>query len=206
MPAGTYGIQVTATDDTGNSISPTSDQLAAMGLPSDVMVDDSASLDASAGLIPGNVVLRSPVGTSLDSSASTFSGSGLPAGALVLVGDIGFSVTGLVPGSSTSVSIQLPAGSDPTNVLKLVNGTYVDVSSIATISGNAITLHLTDGGFGDEDGVANGTIVDPIVPVREQRKPTITSQSHATFVRGTPVPSPSKPTATRARPSLKLVA
>lgn len=26
-------------------------------------------------------------------------------------------------------------------------------------------LRRTDGGFGDEDGVANGTIVDPLIPV-----------------------------------------
>ena len=40
------------------------------------------------------------------------------------------------------------------------------VSQIATISGDTITLHLTDGGLGDSDGMANGVIVDPVVPVQ----------------------------------------
>jgi hypothetical protein len=51
-------------------------------------------------------------------------------------------------------------------VFKYVNGSYVDVTSLATISGNTITLHLTDGGLGDADGNANGVIIDPVVPVR----------------------------------------
>jgi hypothetical protein len=48
-----------------------------------------------------------------------------------------------------------------------VNGSYVDASSIASISGNTITLNLTDGGFGDEDGLANGVILDPLVPIKK---------------------------------------
>jgi serine protease AprX len=35
----------------------------------------------------------------------------------------------------------------------------------ATISGNTVTYQVTDGGAGDSDGVANGTIVDPAGPV-----------------------------------------
>ena len=42
----------------------------------------------------------------------------------------------------------------------------VDVTSLATISGDTLTMHLTDGGLGDADHEANGVIVDPLVPVR----------------------------------------
>jgi serine protease AprX len=35
----------------------------------------------------------------------------------------------------------------------------------ATISGNTVTYQVTDGGAGDSDGIANGTIVDPAGPV-----------------------------------------
>src|SRR5260370_40536492 len=34
-------------------------------------------------------------------------------------------------------------------------------SGLATIAGHTVTLNLTDGGAGDEDGVANGVITDP---------------------------------------------
>src|SRR3954451_1602308 len=54
----------------------------------------------------------------------------------------------------------------PRPCTKHKNGSYVDVTSIALISANTVTLHLTDGGLGDADGVANGVIVDPTVPVR----------------------------------------
>ena len=48
---------------------------------------------------------------------------------------------------------------------KLVDGVYVDFTSIASFSGDTVTLHLTDGGPADSDGVVNGVIVDPIVIV-----------------------------------------
>ncbi len=35
----------------------------------------------------------------------------------------------------------------------------------ATISGETIEYEITDGGALDEDGVANGEVVDPVVPV-----------------------------------------
>lgn len=35
----------------------------------------------------------------------------------------------------------------------------------ATITGNTVTYQVTDGGAGDSDGVANGTIIDPAGPV-----------------------------------------
>ena len=47
----------------------------------------------------------------------------------------------------------------------------MDISSIATISGDTVTLSLTDGGLGDADGVANGTIVDPLIPIQQVQAP-----------------------------------
>jgi hypothetical protein len=91
----------------------------------------------------------------------------LPSGDVAPSGSLSFEITGLSVGESVIVKLALPAGSDPTSVLKLVNGQYLDASSIATISGDSITLLLTDGGLGDEDQIANGTIVDPLVPVQQ---------------------------------------
>ena len=57
----------------------------------------------------------------------------------------------------------------------------MDASSIATINGNTVTLHLTDGGPWDADGVANGTIVDPLVPVRELAASVVVPSKGATL-------------------------
>jgi large repetitive protein len=121
----------------------------------------------SAGTSAGTVELSSPPATTLSavSDEPIVKGS-LPEGAVALVGSVSYTVSGLTPGGSVNVTMQLPPGSEPTNVFKLINGSYVDVTSLATISGNTITLHLTDGGLGDADGIANGVIVDPVVPVR----------------------------------------
>ena len=122
----------------------------------------------SAGTVSGVVSITSPDGTALTGiSATPIAAGALPPGYDPTAGDLGFQVTGLTTGQSIVVTIQLPSGSNPTNILKLVNGTYVDAASIATINGDTVTLNLTDGGPGDEDGVANGTIVDPLIPVKE---------------------------------------
>jgi hypothetical protein len=67
-------------------------------------------------------------------------------------------------------------------VYKYQDGTYVNESSIATIVGNQITLHLTDGGQGDADGVANGVIVDPIIPVGSSISQTTTTLPGGTLL------------------------
>jgi hypothetical protein len=98
--------------------------------------------------------------------------SGLPAGAVAVVGGLSYTVSDLPVGGSADITLNLPPGSEPTNVYKLVGGVYNDVTALATISGNTVIMHLTDGGPGDEDGVANGVIVDPLVPVRLPKCPT----------------------------------
>ena len=133
----------------------------------------------SEGVTSGVVGISSPDGTQLEGvSATSIPAGSLPPGFNDTSGDLGFEVAGLSPGQSIVVTVQLPAGSNPTNILKLVDGSYVDASSIATINGNTVSLQLTDGGFGDEDGMANGTIVDPLVPVRENSTspPSVTIQ------------------------------
>jgi hypothetical protein len=57
----------------------------------------------------------------------------------------------------------VPGDVPPTQVFKEIAGSLVDVTSSATISGQNVSLKVTDGGLGDEDGVANGEVVDPVV-------------------------------------------
>ncbi len=126
----------------------------------------SVTMVASAGSVSGNVVVASANSTNItDPSASPVSTSLLPPGASAPVGAIGYQVENVPVGGSVDVYIQLPAGTVPTAVYKLQDGQLVNVSSIATIAGNTITLQLTDGGLGDADGIANGVIVDPVVPL-----------------------------------------
>ena len=121
----------------------------------------------SAGSVVGPVVVTAPAGTSFSGVKNELvAGNSLPSGAAVLTGALSYQVDGLTLGGSIDVTLQLPAGSNPTNVYKLQGGSYIDVSSIATIVGDTITLHLTDGGLGDADSSANGVIVDPVIPAR----------------------------------------
>ena len=95
-------------------------------------------------------------------------------------------MNGLTPGGTVDVTLLLPAGSNPTGVYKLQNGVYADASSIATIAGNVIVLHLTDGGFGDVDGTANGVIVDPVVPAGTAAQLTSTVYLHGSGATANP--------------------
>lgn len=53
-----------------------------------------------------------------------------------------------------------------------------------------MTLHLTDGGLGDADGVANGVIVDPVVPLTGKAIPPV---SFGVATTSLPNASPSVP-------------
>lgn len=75
-----------------------------------------------------------------------------------------FSVTGLTPGGTVTVSLTLPDGAAPTHYIKCENGGSCAAFPGAVIAGNVITLTLTDGGAGDDDGVADGIIRDPGAP------------------------------------------
>ena len=76
-----------------------------------------------------------------------------------------FTISGLNPGDQATVTITFP--SDPgSQYWKFQNGEYFQMpSELVVITGNQVILTLTDGGVGDADGEANGTIVDPGGPV-----------------------------------------
>jgi len=99
-------------------------------------------------------------------SLSTPTSAELPPGAVVVSNVLSYSIKKVPVGGTIQVTVGLPPGSAPTAVYKVVGNAFVDVTSIATIKGNAVTLSIADGGVGDEDGVANGVIVDPLLPVK----------------------------------------
>ena len=78
-----------------------------------------------------------------------------------------------VPVSGYSVQVQLQlsrlySDASKLRVVKENNGTASDITNKVNFSTSANGLHtvvtyqLTDGGFGDSDGIANGEIVDPV--------------------------------------------
>ncbi len=136
------------------------------GEPTEILEQLPFATVGSAGSEKGTVEVGVPSGDVLEHVAAEPAPPGLPEGGIAVVGALSYTVSHLHPGASVNVTIELPPGSDPTNVYKYESGTYVDVTSLATISGDTLTMHLTDGGLGDADHEANGVIVDPLVPVR----------------------------------------
>jgi hypothetical protein len=119
------------------------------------------------------VTLESPPGTNLIGvSAALVPGSPAPpAGATFPVGVLDFQVEGVAVGGTTTLTLHLPVGSAPNGYLKLHDGAWLDFSANASIAGDQVALTLTDGAVGDDDAVANGTIVDPGAPTVLPRMP-----------------------------------
>ena len=79
-------------------------------------------------------------------------------------GFFSFNITGITPSSTVTITITLPSSMPVgTQYWKCQNGQWVNVTSILgdDDGDDVLTLTLTDGGTGDADGAANGTIVDP---------------------------------------------
>jgi hypothetical protein len=79
-----------------------------------------------------------------------------------------FVLVGGTPGSTAQVTITypdpIPAGAQYWKYNR-ANGTWYALDPARySFSGNTVTLTLTDGGVGDNDGAANGIIVDPGAP------------------------------------------
>ncbi|MDH5696168.1 MAG: Ig-like domain-containing protein [Dehalococcoidia bacterium] len=75
-----------------------------------------------------------------------------------------FNVSGIAAGTTVTVYITLPSAVPAgTQYWKCQNGAWVNVTSLLgdNDGDNVLTLTLTDGGLGDSDGSANGTIADP---------------------------------------------
>lgn len=81
-----------------------------------------------------------------------------PPGVTFPYGAFGFTVVNVTPGASITLDIATPEGVRA--YWKLVDGTWLRLSNAQLLPGG-IRVTLTDGGFGDADGVANGVIVDP---------------------------------------------
>ncbi|MBA4741629.1 MAG: hypothetical protein H2060_02825 [Azoarcus sp.] len=88
-----------------------------------------------------------------------------PDGVELIYGVLDIALTGGTVGSVAEVTITypepLPAGTQYWKYDRILQIWYPLDPSAYAVSGNTITLSLTDGGTGDHDGTANGTIIDP---------------------------------------------
>lgn len=114
------------------------------------------------------VTVSGPAGSAV--SAATEDLAALPpapSGLSFPVGALGVTVSGLPTGSGAVVTVALQTPTD--TVYKLINDVWdpfaFDGTTGAVLSGDglSITLYLQDGGRGDADSVANGTIEDPLL-------------------------------------------
>ncbi len=113
----------------------------------------------------GDVTVTVTGATSIKDTASltVAQAGGTPAaGVAYPLGALGFTITTASPGDTVEVTLALPR---PATGLWKTGGAWSEVDG-ATVSadGLTVTYTLTDGGDLDEDGAANGTIIDPAAP------------------------------------------
>ena len=170
----------------------------------DSQQDNVTSLPNSAN--GSYVTLETPPGTTLAQVSAIVNPSpaDAPEGVTFPVGFIEFGIEGIAAGSATTVKLFLPADVSPNNYYKYgrtadnsvphwypfpydgVTGAIIDNVQ------HRITLHFVDGQRGDDDLLANGTIVDPGSPGFDpNHAPTAISLSNSTVAEnlsvGTPV-------------------
>ena len=103
--------------------------------------------------------------TSLTAVAEgTLPTAGKPAGVTFPHGLFSFNITNITPGSCVTVTITWPSAvAVGTTYWKYhaSEGGWIQIPMGSDDGDNVTTITLCDGGLGDDDGVANGTIVDP---------------------------------------------
>ena len=97
-----------------------------------------------------------------------------PAGVTFPYGFLKFRLTGLAPGATVNLQVIVPEsrgitgyhkfGATAGNPTKHYYNFASDGETGSQVTGTIINLRLVDGGRGDDDGLANGVIVDPGAP------------------------------------------
>ncbi len=91
----------------------------------------------------------------------------LPPGVSFPHGLVTFTTSGCTPASTLNFTLTLPATMPSTGVIYWEYGAEPGVAQMhwyplqATVTGNTVTFSITDGGLGDADLNANGSITDP---------------------------------------------
>ncbi len=146
----------------------------------------SASVATSLGLVSFSTDGGSISGLTNISSDSLPCSSG---GYIFPFGMFSYNITSLAAGQSVNVTIKVPVpipmGS---KIFKCQNGSLVDFSQYAQQTDQyTFVVTLRDGGQGDADGKANGTIVDPCGPAFLFSNPPQSSSAQVTTASQSPV-------------------
>jgi predicted outer membrane repeat protein len=86
----------------------------------------------------------------------------LPPGKRAPQGALRLRLVGCTPGATVRVTTTWPQ--PVADFTKRSQGAFLPASHFA-ISGNTVSFDVTDGGLGDDDGLQNGEIVDPAMPL-----------------------------------------
>lgn len=98
-----------------------------------------------------------------------------PAGYVLPEGLTSFTAADVPAGQDSVITIYTGATAGVIGYAKYQNGTWSLLpDDRVTIYPDRVELRLTDGGIGDDDGVANGVIVDPGGPVTDAIAPDVT--------------------------------
>ncbi len=148
------------------------------GIP-DAEQADVTSLTASTGGYV-TVALTEPPGAVFGPVAAVAPGTypAPPAGVTLPNGLVGFEIDGLTPGETTRVRIYSSSAGDANGYAKWHDDQWEVLPSdrvTIDVTGGFVELTLTDGGMGDDDGIADGTIVDPggLAVIADQQPPVI---------------------------------
>jgi hypothetical protein len=122
----------------------------------------AASVASATGT--GTVTFATSAGSIINLTALDATSCGYLNGFIFPHGFYSFNITTIPAGSTVTVTITLPS-TVPVSAQywKCQNGAWVNTTSLlgGNDGDNVLTLTITDGGLGDADGIANGTIVDP---------------------------------------------
>jgi hypothetical protein len=130
----------------------------------------------SQGSQPGTVEVHNPPNTQASSiTIAPVNQSQLPPSTVAPNGALSFGISQVPSGGTIDVTLLLPPGSAPTEVLKLVGGEFKPYpAGKTTINGDEVTLKLTDNEAPWDENPELGVILDPVVPVRPQTGPAPT--------------------------------
>ena len=131
---------------------------------------------------PEYVTVEAPAGTELEQVSTQPVGSvgePPPAGVTLTSGLVSFRLVGLSPGATATVTLHTTGAETPDGYAKYHDNAWTTLpADRVVVDGNAVAIELTDGGIGDDDGTADGTIVDPggpaIVESTDTEAPEIT--------------------------------
>jgi len=210
-------ISATSTDAAGNTSEFARDSQVALDSDGDG-ISDAVEMAAGGGSLAWQfpnvaslpnadngsyVTLASPTGTTLADvqAISNPSPADAPAGVTFPIGFFSFTVQGVTPGGSTTVTLSLPAGVTATSYYKYgptpdnptnhwYNFAYDSTTGTgAEFGASQIVLHFMDGQRGDDDLTANGQIHEPggpgEPPAPVQATPSFDSLVGPTIIYGT---------------------